>query len=165
MVCDRRQITQALTNIIKNAAEAVEARTGPADPGEVTMRLAMAGEELLLTLEDNGIGLPRERERITEPYMTTRARGTGLGLAIVKNIVEQHFGTIEFDDRAGGGTVVRLCFDLAKLASPTPPNYQIASPNHRTTEPPHRTMEPPHRTTEPPHRTTEPSRVLGLDNT
>jgi two-component system nitrogen regulation sensor histidine kinase NtrY len=65
---------------------------------------------------DNGIGLPAGRERITEPYVTTRIRGTGLGLAIVKNIVEQHSGTITFTDRPGGGSVVQLAFDLDALA-------------------------------------------------
>ena len=71
---------------------------------------------ILLTVEDNGIGLPVERDRIVEPYMTTRSRGTGLGLAIVKKIVEEHFGTIGFADRPGGGTVVTLCFDAEQLA-------------------------------------------------
>jgi two-component system nitrogen regulation sensor histidine kinase NtrY len=69
---------------------------------------------------DTGIGLPEERERLTEPYMTTRVRGTGLGLAIVKKIVEEHRGEIAFLDRAGGGTHVRIAFDggeLEKLVS------------------------------------------------
>ncbi|HVJ01218.1 MAG TPA: ATP-binding protein, partial [Sphingomonas sp.] len=67
-------------------------------------------------VEDNGIGLPVERDRIVEPYMTTRSRGTGLGLAIVKKIVEEHFGTIGFSDRPGGGTIVTICFDAEQLA-------------------------------------------------
>jgi two-component system nitrogen regulation sensor histidine kinase NtrY len=66
---------------------------------------------------DTGIGLPEDRERLTEPYMTTRVRGTGLGLAIVKKIVEEHMGEIAFLDRAGGGTHVRISFDTAKLAA------------------------------------------------
>lgn len=119
MVCDRRQLGQALTNLVKNAVEAVEARpveqAGEA-PGAIAMTIRDAEDaQLLLSISDNGIGLPAERERIVEPYMTTRARGTGLGLAIVKKIVEEHFGTMAFADRPGGGTVVTLCFDMATL--------------------------------------------------
>lgn len=122
LVCDRRQIGQALTNIVKNAVEAVEARgEGEALPrGEVVLAIRNEEGRTILTVADNGIGLPVERDRIAEPYMTTRERGTGLGLAIVKKIVEEHFGTIGFGDREGGGTVVTICFDtelLAKLAS------------------------------------------------
>jgi two-component system nitrogen regulation sensor histidine kinase NtrY len=119
LVCDRRQIGQALTNVVKNAVEAIEARgEGEALPqGEVVMTIEVEDERrILLTVEDNGIGLPVERDRIVEPYMTTRSRGTGLGLAIVKKIVEEHFGTIGFADRPGGGTVVTLCFDTEQLA-------------------------------------------------
>jgi len=124
LVCDRRQIGQALTNIVKNAVEAIEARAeadgqGAAPPeGEVHLTIAPeADSKLVLTLADNGVGLPVERDRIVEPYMTTRSRGTGLGLAIVKKIVEEHCGTIGFADRPGGGTLVTLCFDTAMLAS------------------------------------------------
>lgn len=115
LVCDRRQLGQALTNLVKNAIEAVEAR-GDGVTGEVamTIREGEAGQ-LFLDIADNGIGLPAERERIVEPYMTTRSRGTGLGLAIVKKIVEEHFGTMTFGDRPGGGTIVTLCFDTATL--------------------------------------------------
>ncbi|RSY90683.1 HAMP domain-containing protein [Sphingomonas koreensis] len=119
LVCDRRQLGQALTNLVKNATEAVEMRTeaeGEGEHGLVEMTIR-AGEpgQLLIDIDDNGIGLPAERERIVEPYMTTRARGTGLGLAIVKKIVEEHFGTMTFADRPGGGTRVTLCFDMATL--------------------------------------------------
>jgi len=118
LVCDRRQLGQALTNLVKNATEAVEAVETRADGerGEVAMTIR-AGEpgQLLIDVDDNGIGLPAERERIVEPYMTTRSRGTGLGLAIVKKIVEEHFGTMTFADRAGGGARVTLCFDTATL--------------------------------------------------
>ena len=70
----------------------------------------------MIEVADTGIGLPAERGRLTEPYMTTRAKGTGLGLAIVKKIVEEHFGQIEFADVAGGGSLVRLVFDVDTLA-------------------------------------------------
>lgn len=122
LVSDRRQMGQALTNVIKNAVEAIEARgEGEALPqGEVVLTIRREDEHrILLTVADNGVGLPVERDRIVEPYMTTRSRGTGLGLAIVKKIVEEHFGTIAFTDREGGGTVVTIAFDteaLEKLA-------------------------------------------------
>ncbi|MBQ1499301.1 MAG: HAMP domain-containing protein [Sphingomonas sp.] len=119
LICDRRQIGQAFTNIVKNAVEAIEARgEGEALPrGEIVMAISPEAEgRITLTLADNGIGLPVERDRIVEPYMTTRSRGTGLGLAIVKKIVEEHFGTIAFSDRPGGGTLVTICFDTDQLA-------------------------------------------------
>ncbi len=82
------------------------------------MNLAICDNDtqLVIDVTDTGIGLPEERDRLTEPYMTTRVRGTGLGLAIVKKIVEEHGGEIAFLDRAGGGTHVRIAFDKAKLA-------------------------------------------------
>ena len=72
-------------------------------------------EQLVIDIIDTGIGLPEDRERLTEPYMTTRVRGTGLGLAIVKKIVEEHLGEIAFLDRPGGGTHVRIAFDAERL--------------------------------------------------
>ena len=115
LVCDRRQIGQALTNIIKNAVEAIEARGEGAPPGEINVTLDHGERLMTATIADNGIGLPLERDRIVEPYMTTRARGTGLGLAIVKKIIEEHCGTIAFADRPGGGTVVTIVFDTLQL--------------------------------------------------
>lgn len=111
IVCDRRQIGQALTNIVKNAVEAIENKPEH-ENGLVRMRLYMREDrEFIMELRDNGIGLPAERERILEPYMTTRQKGTGLGLAIVKKIVEEHFGAIHFEDAPGGGTCVRIILD------------------------------------------------------
>jgi two-component system nitrogen regulation sensor histidine kinase NtrY len=115
MVCDRRQIGQAFTNIVKNAVEAVQARVGESGQGHIAMAIRVFAERLCIEVADDGIGLPAERERLTEPYMTTRARGTGLGLAIVHRIVEEHYGSIAFADRPGGGSIVRLEFDLAAL--------------------------------------------------
>ncbi len=115
LVCDRRQLGQALTNLIKNAIEAIAAARE--EGGEVVLTIGEDGGRLTVDVADNGVGLPAERDRITEPYMTTRARGTGLGLAIVKKIVEEHCGTMHFTDRPGGGTVVHLCFDRAMLAT------------------------------------------------
>ncbi len=114
LVCDRRQIGQALTNIVKNAVEAIEAA---GRGGEVTVTLSDAPGRVCVEVADTGVGLPPERDRIVEPYMTTRARGTGLGLAIVKKIVEEHAGTMDFSDRPSGGTVVRMTFDTHRLAA------------------------------------------------
>jgi two-component system nitrogen regulation sensor histidine kinase NtrY len=82
----------------------------------VELKLHETDGLLVIDVLDTGIGLPEDRERLTEPYMTTRVRGTGLGLAIVKKIVEEHMGEIAFLDRPGGGTHVRISFDIAKLA-------------------------------------------------
>ena len=116
VVIDRRQMGQALTNIVKNAVEAVEA--SGKDGGRIALTIGGEGTRFVtVTVADTGVGLPAERDRIIEPYMTTRAGGTGLGLAIVKKIVEEHFGTIAFADRPGGGTVVTMTFDTGLLAA------------------------------------------------
>ncbi|RVT40700.1 sensor histidine kinase [Sphingobium algorifonticola] len=119
IVCDRRQIGQALTNIVKNAVEAIEpkpSRDDSAPRGHIRMILDRADPHLLcITVTDDGVGLPPERERMLEPYMTTRAKGTGLGLAIVKKIVEEHCGKIVFRDANGGGACVTITFDMQAL--------------------------------------------------
>ena len=118
LVCDRRQLGQALTNIVKNAVEAIEPKPEPAQGetrGHVRMMLRQAEGNLVIEVKDDGIGLPPERERVLEPYMTTRSKGTGLGLAIVKKIVEEHMGEIRLDDADRGGTCVTLRFPFAAL--------------------------------------------------
>ena len=121
MVCDRRQLAQALTNVVKNGVEAIESRRNRGEHSlagdRVELKLREQDALLVIDVLDTGIGLPEDRERLTEPYMTTRVRGTGLGLAIVKKIVEEHMGEIAFLDRPGGGTHVRISFDTAKLAA------------------------------------------------
>ena len=121
LVCDRRQLGQALTNVVKNAVEAIEARRNRGEDhpegDRIDLTIRREEEQLVIDLTDTGVGLPLERERLTEPYMTTRVRGTGLGLAIVKKIVEEHLGEIAFLDRAGGGTRVRIAFDADRLAA------------------------------------------------
>jgi two-component system nitrogen regulation sensor histidine kinase NtrY len=121
MVCDRRQLAQALTNVVKNGVEAIESRRNRGEHSLVGDRVELKMREedgqLVVDVLDTGVGLPEDRERLTEPYMTTRVRGTGLGLAIVKKIVEEHMGEIAFLDRQGGGTHVRISFDTAKLAA------------------------------------------------
>ena len=117
MVCDRRQLGQALTNLVKNAVEAIDENPKQHAPGVIAMTIRVEGGRLRIVLADNGPGLPTERDRLTEPYMTTRKRGTGLGLAIVRKIVEDHFGTLALRDRPGGGTLVEIDFDLEALSS------------------------------------------------
>jgi len=120
MVSDRRQLGQALSNVVKNAVEAIEARKSRGEHNlagdKVELKVREDDGHLVIDVLDTGVGLPEERERLTEPYMTTRVRGTGLGLAIVKKIVEEHLGEIAFLDRPGGGTHVRIAFDAARLA-------------------------------------------------
>jgi two-component system nitrogen regulation sensor histidine kinase NtrY len=122
--CDARQVGQALTNVIKNAVEAVEARVTAgaltAGQGQVIISLAEDGQEVVVTVTDNGIGLPEaERARLTEPYVTTRAKGTGLGLAMVRKIVEEHGGRITLKDTADGiGAQVTLHFPATLKTEP-----------------------------------------------
>ena len=111
--CDRHQLGQAMTNVLKNAVEAIEARAAEAGEdyaGRIAVTMTNDAEMLSIVVEDNGIGLPQERERITEPYMTTREKGTGLGLAIVNKIVDEHGGDMSFASTASGGTAVTLRF-------------------------------------------------------
>ncbi|WP_416908680.1 MAG: ATP-binding protein [Polymorphobacter sp.] len=115
LMCDRQQMMRLMTNVLKNAGEAVTARIErdgePEGGGAVEVRLADDGAALSIEVVDNGVGLPAERrDQLTEPYVTTRARGTGLGLAIVKKIVEDHGGTLTLADGPDGGALVRMVF-------------------------------------------------------
>lgn len=95
---DATMIHQALTNLIKNAGEATESlieKGAPKGYGPaIRIRSRVEGQEAVITIEDNGIGLPEDRSRLFEPYVTTRKKGTGLGLPIVKKIIEEHGGTL-----------------------------------------------------------------------
>jgi two-component system, NtrC family, nitrogen regulation sensor histidine kinase NtrY len=102
-LCDRRLLSQAVTNLVKNASEAIEtaheADPGRTERGEVIARLRSKNGRFSISVIDNGCGLPQEdRQRLVEPYMTTRSKGTGLGLAIVQKITEQHGGTLQLSD-------------------------------------------------------------------
>jgi len=116
--CDMRLVGQALANVLKNAAESVSARMeadGAKQGGQISVELMTQGRLAILQICDNGLGWPdQDRARLTEPYMTTRAKGTGLGLAIVRRIMEDHGGRLELDDRPDGarGAVVRLVLPL-----------------------------------------------------
>ncbi|MGF1626725.1 MAG: ATP-binding protein [Alphaproteobacteria bacterium] len=118
--CDPQQLGQALTNLLQNAIDAIEGRDGPADElprGEIVMNIETDQQAVRITISDNGRGLPQERNRLTEPYVTTRAKGTGLGLAIVKRIVEDHRGELELADRQGGGASVSLVLPFDRSAA------------------------------------------------
>jgi two-component system nitrogen regulation sensor histidine kinase NtrY len=133
--CDRRQIGQALTNLLKNAGEAIEGRPhseGQNLPqGEISMRMEESDDKIAIIVEDNGKGLPQEeRSRLTEPYVTTRAKGTGLGLAIVKKIMEDHGGYLLLEDREGGGARVSLVFLRSQTAALAA--HQLASAQQQT---------------------------------
>jgi two-component system nitrogen regulation sensor histidine kinase NtrY len=102
---DRRLIGQALTNLLQNAADAVASvAREEGDQGRIGLRIEPVPEGFAVVVEDNGIGLPdgEERARLTEPYVTHKAKGTGLGLAIVKKIMEDHHGRLELEDRPDG---------------------------------------------------------------
>ena len=142
--CDASQITRALTNLMQNAADAIEARLeqerleqerleqeraapepaadgGAAaqnrlTPGRIHLWIRRSGNGLVLGVDDNGRGLPQQgRERLTEPYVTTRTKGTGLGLAIVKKIMEDHGGNLQLLDGETGGASVQLLFPAELL--------------------------------------------------
>ena len=113
--CDSRQLGQCLTNLLKNAVEAIESRedslANDEEAGKIVIRVRGEEGDRVIEIEDNGPGLPAEnRERLTEPYVTTRARGTGLGLAIVSKIMEDHDGEFSLTDRPGGGAIALLRF-------------------------------------------------------
>ncbi len=128
LYCDHRQVSRALTNLLKNAAEAVTSlQDGPGGtPPKGQIRLSIssgrepkkakggggeAKDTITVNIKDNGRGLPEEhREDLTEPYVTTRTKGTGLGLAIVKKIMEDHNGRLLLENNPGGGASVSLIF-------------------------------------------------------
>jgi len=101
---DATMISQALTNLMKNAGEAVETlRNDNIPPNHValiTVKMQTSPVDIVITISDSGIGLPEDRTRLFEPYVTTRNEGTGLGLPIVKKIIEEHGGTLSLDDAA-----------------------------------------------------------------
>ena len=111
---DGRLIAQALTNVLKNAGEGIAARHTKGDdaPGRIVAAIRSNGGGFSYRITDNGVGLPPEhRHRLTEPYVTTRAKGTGLGLAIVRKIMEDHGGDIMLGDaESGEGAEVTLTF-------------------------------------------------------
>jgi two-component system nitrogen regulation sensor histidine kinase NtrY len=142
---DRRLISQALTNIIKNATEAIEAV--PAEElgkGRIDVIAACDNDDIVIDVIDNGIGLPIvSRARLLEPYVTTREKGTGLGLAIVGRVLEDHGGRIELNDAADvrpgtRGAWIRLRFAISGHA----PKIEAKEPAPETKQPAAETAEP-----------------------
>ena len=132
---DRRLISQALTNIIKNATEAIEAvPPDQLDRGRIDVIAARENEDIVIDVVDNGIGLPKvARARLLEPYVTTREKGTGLGLAIVGRVLEDHGGRIELNDastiRPGArGAWMRLRFSASGQPDGAKPHEPKADP-------------------------------------
>ncbi|WP_417831496.1 ATP-binding protein [Terasakiella sp.] len=140
LLCDRQQIARLLTNLVKNAAEGIFSKYDfdPDDAhitehdaplGKVSLELLETNQEIIIRIEDNGIGFPQEeRERLTDPYVTTRTKGTGLGLAIAKKIVEEHQGKMALKDRAGGGAIVELHFPELEEHGSSPQKEKESNP-------------------------------------
>ena len=144
--CDSAQFNRALTNLLQNAADSIEGRleeqrlaTAEVDDaalaaGLIHVWIQMSDSGIAVGVDDNGRGLPKQgRERLTEPYVTTRSKGTGLGLAIVKKIMEDHGGKLILADREGGGASVQLLFPIEALASIRLPQVATASVDTKTT--------------------------------
>ncbi len=114
LICDGRLLAQAFTNVIKNAAEAIQTRRnkeGEPKEGRVLMRIAHDETAVTIDIVDNGVGFPvKDRDKLVEPYVTTRTKGTGLGLAIVRRVVEDHGGSLVLSDAPapGPGAMVRF---------------------------------------------------------
>jgi two-component system nitrogen regulation sensor histidine kinase NtrY len=138
---DRRLISQALTNIIKNATEAIEAvPAGELAKGRIDVIAARENDDIVIDVIDNGIGLPKvSRARLLEPYVTTREKGTGLGLAIVGRVLEDHGGRIELHDAAdirpgARGAWMRLRFAISGQAPKIEVKEPVSETNEKTKE-------------------------------
>ncbi len=123
MMADGTMLSQALTNLLKNAGEAIDSKvkiTGPYD-GIVNVIAAQKGQKIVIQIQDNGVGLPSDKSRLFEPYVTHRDNGTGLGLPIVKKIIEEHGGTLEllkapvFAVNQHAGAEARITLPLAPI--------------------------------------------------
>ena len=132
MFCDRRLLSQALTNLVKNATEAIQAAKEQAGAksdyrGLIEASVATTGAKVIVSVIDNGCGLPKkDRNRLVEPYMTTRAKGTGIGLAVVHRVTEQHGGTLLLEDAPvtpgrQAGAAVRMVLPILQSANETEP--------------------------------------------
>lgn len=111
---DRSQLTQVITNLLQNAIDSVrERQQAIPGPGAITVNVEKRGRNVILSVNDNGRGLPdKDRDKLMEPYVTTRGRGTGLGLAIVKKILEDHEGSVSLEDMSDGGARALVVFPL-----------------------------------------------------
>jgi two-component system, NtrC family, nitrogen regulation sensor histidine kinase NtrY len=149
---DRRLISQALTNIIKNATEAIEAvPSEELGKGRIDVIAGHENDDIVIDVIDNGVGLPKvARARLLEPYVTTREKGTGLGLAIVGRVLEDHGGRIELKDAADlrpgqRGAWMRLRFAItgrAKKVEAKEPTDETKPPATETKQPASETIGP-----------------------
>ncbi len=177
---DRRLISQAVTNIVKNATEAIE-QVPPEElgkdggKGRIDVVVSREGEDVLIDVIDNGIGLPKvARSRLLEPYVTTRAKGTGLGLAIVGRVLEDHGGRIELKDasdfREGQrGAWMRMRFAIsgqakkAEGAEQAPavsePTRDTAADSAKESATARETKDPPAETKEPAEKTNDSTKI------
>jgi signal transduction histidine kinase len=106
---DAERLRHAIGNVLQNAIQAIEA-CQPAGGGEVTIRTVLEGNTLVLSVSDNGCGMPTDvSARIFEPLFSTKAFGVGLGLPLVKRIVEQHGGDVTVESQLGRGTRIVMC--------------------------------------------------------
>ncbi len=142
--CDETQVRQAITNILKNAVDAIDAKTDESreeDAGWINISIDKIGDEYCLEVTDSGVGLPSDdiRQRLTEPYVTTRTKGTGLGLAIVWKILEDHRGRLTLDDATEGGAKVALHFPSApapkKAVQETADDAPLSSSSSQNSDP------------------------------
>jgi two-component system nitrogen regulation sensor histidine kinase NtrY len=146
MEIDATMIGQAFTNLIKNAGEAIEAQQEKASPGftpEIRVSLEADDSAAVIRIMDNGTGLPPDRARLFEPYVTTRAKGTGLGLPIVKKIIEEHGGTLSlldapvFEGNTHPGALAEIHLPRATRRRPrshVPPEAPAAPPPGKEVE-------------------------------
>jgi two-component system nitrogen regulation sensor histidine kinase NtrY len=143
---DRRLLSQAITNLVKNASEAIQAAGDapdrPADyRGRIEVRVERMPDRIDVVVIDNGIGLPKQnRARLLEPYVTTRAKGTGLGLAIVQKVVEQHGGTLALEDAPAApgrvrGALIRVSLPLRTEPSAPQPKPEFAEATAASSQP------------------------------
>jgi two-component system nitrogen regulation sensor histidine kinase NtrY len=158
---DRRLISQAVTNILKNATEAIEqVQKEELGKGRIDVVVSREGEDVLIDVIDNGIGLPKvARSRLLEPYVTTRAKGTGLGLAIVGRVLEDHGGRIELKDasdfREGQrGAWMRMRFAITGRAKDT-----IEVSDRAAAAQEQETMQPVAETKEPAETTNDSAKI------
>jgi two-component system nitrogen regulation sensor histidine kinase NtrY len=120
LVCDRRQLSQALINLLKNAVEAINEKPVRSKSERISVQIRrLEPTRIEISVADTGKGLPQDRGRLAEPYVTTRERGSGLGLAIVQKIVEDHGGTIVLSDNPTGGCLVTITLDRTALEART----------------------------------------------
>lgn len=120
VLCEKRYITQVMTNLLKNSAESIASAIEKSDvkyKGQIKICLKEIknGNKVIVLVEDNGIGISADiLEKICEPYVTTKATGTGLGLSIVKKIIEEHKGEFQIKNGANGGTIASFTLQIAK---------------------------------------------------